>query len=339
MVDADKYNFHVEHIEEASQSTKEFLLTVFHRKGAANELSLVDLKSKRVFLKRGVYDQDGPLRLEELYIGGYITICSRRMKVIAYSDSATRAMFEKQCEQVFTVLSPAAYQDAGRLISNAALDGLTIKRLKTIPQSQQRRPALCLELVGSDAVNSWRRVCEKSVSSRTVEEAISTEVSGPEADRKFQGKECTATFSNCSLCIIRPHAVREGLAGEVISTILAAGFEITAMQSFSMIKAQAENFYEVYKTIVPSAHYISMVSELSSGLCIAMEVRAANNPVPLLRELCGPYDVEIARHLRPDTLRARLGRDNVHNAVHCTDLAEDGPLECQYFFSILPMAS
>ena len=42
-----------------------------------------------------------------------------------------------------------------------------------------------------------------------------------------------------------------------------------------------------------------------------------------LRELCGPFDVEVARHLRPDTLRALHGRDNVHNVVHCTDLPED----------------
>lgn len=41
-----------------------------------------------------------------------------------------------------------------------------------------------------------------------------------------------------------------------------------------------------------------------------------------LRELCGPFDVEVARHLRPKTLRALHGRDNVHNVVHCTDLPE-----------------
>ena len=36
---------------------------------------------------------------------------------------------------------------------------------------------------------------------------------------------------------------------------------------------------------------------------------------------------EICRHLRPNTLRAKYGFDKVQNAVHCTDLPEDGTLE------------
>lgn len=36
---------------------------------------------------------------------------------------------------------------------------------------------------------------------------------------------------------------------------------------------------------------------------------------------------EISRHLRPNTLRALYGKDKVKNAVHCTDLPEDGVLE------------
>jgi hypothetical protein len=33
--------------------------------------------------------------------------------------------------------------------------------------------------------------------------------------------------------------------------------------------------------------------------------------------------------------RAKFGLDRVRNAVHCTDLPEDGTLECEYFFKIL----
>lgn len=36
---------------------------------------------------------------------------------------------------------------------------------------------------------------------------------------------------------------------------------------------------------------------------------------------------EIARHLRPTTLRALYGKNKVQNGVHCTDLPEDGILE------------
>lgn len=44
---------------------------------------------------------------------------------------------------------------------------------------------------------------------------------------------------------------------------------------------------------------------------------------------------EIARHLRPRTLRALFGRTKSHNVVHCTDLPEDAQLEVEYFFKIL----
>jgi len=54
-----------------------------------------------------------------------------------------------------------------------------------------------------------------------------------------------------------------------------------------------------------------------------------------LRKLVGPHDPEIAKNLRPKSLRAKYGIDRIRNAVHCTDLDEDGVLECEYFFSLL----
>jgi nucleoside-diphosphate kinase len=60
--------------------------------------------------------------------------------------------------------------------------------------------------------------------------------------------------------------------------------------------------------------------------------------IEAFREVVGPLDPEIARVLRPDSLRAKFGFDKVRNAVHCTDLPEDGALETHYFFKILQEA-
>jgi nucleoside-diphosphate kinase len=46
-------------------------------------------------------------------------------------------------------------------------------------------------------------------------------------------------------------------------------------------------------------------------------------------------DPELGRVLRPKSLRAQFGINKVRNGLHCTDLVEDGPLESQYFFTIL----
>ena len=59
------------------------------------------------------------------------------------------------------------------------------------------------------------------------------------------------------------------------------------------------------------------------------------NSVEPVRELAGPADPEIARMLRPNSIRAKFGLNKIQNAVHCTDMEEDGPLEVSYFFTIL----
>ena len=53
-----------------------------------------------------------------------------------------------------------------------------------------------------------------------------------------------------------------------------------------------------------------------------------------LRAMCGPADPEMARDLRPRTLRALYGISKAQNAVHCTDLEEDAPLESAFFFNL-----
>lgn len=77
-----------------------------------------------------------------------------------------------------------------------------------------------------------------------------------------------------------------------------------------------------------------MIDQLASGPCVAMEVRQ-ENAVEQFRNFCGPYDPEIARKLEPKTLRARYGVDRVLNALHCTDMAEDGALEVHFIFDTL----
>jgi len=331
-MDADKYTFFCEHYEEHSQMTKEYLVTYYVKRGGGpNELSIYDPKNKRVFLKKGVYDQDGPIRLEDMFLNGTVTICSRKLKILSYADAGTRALFEKNCEVVCALIGVPAFNDVGAILSDAAKAGFTLKQIKTVMVSQNDAPAVALEMVGNEVAQNFLQLAR---SATRAPEAVTLE-NVDSMTKIFENRQTTAAFDSCSVCLIRPHAVREGLTGVILSTLVENGLSISAMQTHSLLKSQSENFYEVYKTVLPSAQYSAMVGELSSGVCVAVEVRAQSDAVLRLRELCGPYDVEIARHLRPNTIRARLGRDNVHNAVHCTDLPEDGVLESQYFFSIL----
>ncbi|XP_063395284.1 nucleoside diphosphate kinase 7 [Cydia fagiglandana] len=186
-------------------------------------------------------------------------------------------------------------------------------------------PGTVRALYGSDAV----RNCVYA--SPTPEHALE------DTEYFFSGRlRLTATLSNCTLCVVKPHAVREGKLGAAIETIADAGFEISALNMLIVEMVNAAEFYEVYKGIVPE--YKGMMEELSSGACVAMELQAKDKSVNTaveFRKLVGPSDPEIARLLRPHTLRAKLGVTKVQNGVHCSDLPEDGLLEVEYFFKIL----
>lgn len=218
-------------------------------------------------------------------------------------------------------------------------------------------PVIAMEILRDDAVCEWKRLLGPANSGAAQTDApgsvralfgtdgIRNAAHGPDsvasAAREMElffpssgvcGPANTAKFTNCTCCIIKPHAISEGLLGKILMAIRDAGFEISAMQMFNMDRVNVEEFYEVYKGVV--SEYNEMVTEMYSGPCIAMEIQQ-NNCTKTFREFCGPADPEVARHLRPGTLRAIFGKTKVQNAVHCTDLPEDGLLEVQYFFKIL----
>lgn len=112
--------------------------------------------------------------------------------------------------------------------------------------------------------------------------------------------QTTAVTNNCTLCIIKPHVIKEGLAGQIIDMIISEGFEISAMEMFNLSRPVIEEFYDIYKGVLPE--YVPLIEHMSNGPIIALEVRQ-QNVVTAFRDLCGPHDPEIAKHLRPNTIR------------------------------------
>jgi nucleoside-diphosphate kinase len=145
--------------------------------------------------------------------------------------------------------------------------------------------------------------------------------------------------------------VSEGTYPDIIESIVASGFNINTLELFYMDKNEATEFLEVYKGVVPEYH--GLVEQLSSGTCIVLEIAKLGNSqknvkgsleeqkeendsvVNEFRAFTGPSDPVIARTLRPNTLRAKFGANKIKNAVHCTDLPEDGVLESEFFFNIM----
>lgn len=364
----EKYVFHVEWFDQQAEVLRRFMMTFFPND---NSISMYDTKNKRPFLKRSEY---ADIKLEHIYIGALVTVMARQLKIVEYADEYTRRAMEDQKGRTLGMVKPDAYNNIGHILTAIKSSGLSASRLKMIrmdanaarefssmqpefnnsdadAQHLSADVVVVMELIGKNAVDTWGAMCghpdpaqaqegsiRKALGSDMVKNGVHASMSNELADREldfFFGASrnwpTTALFNNCTLCVVRPHAlVKSG--GEIVSRILQEGFEISAMCQWHLDKASAEEFLEVYKGVLPE--YFDMVQQLCAGPCLVMEVRQ-EDAVNAFRQLVGPHDPEVAKHLRSNTLRALHGEDRVRNAVHCTDLPEDGLLEVEYFFNIL----
>ncbi|NXC17367.1 NDK7 kinase, partial [Corythaeola cristata] len=208
-------------------------------------------------------------------------------------------------------------------------------------------PIVAMEILGDDAVCKWKTLlgpvnsavaqtdAPDSIRANFGHDGLRNAAHGPDsvasAAQELElffpsggghGPVNSAKFTNCTCCIIKPHAVNEGLAGKIIKAIINEGFQISALQMVEIEPLPMPREAQICFFFL----FQDMVTELCSGPCIAMEI-IQPEPPKVFRDFCGPSDPEIARHLRPGTLRAVFGRNKIQNAVHCTDLPEDGLLE------------
>ncbi|CDJ65550.1 nucleoside diphosphate kinase 7, putative [Eimeria necatrix] len=138
------------------------------------------------------------------------------------------------------------------------------------------------------------------------------------------------TVPEVTCCVVKPHAIQQ--TGGIIEELINANFAISNMQSFRLTNLAAQEFLEIYRTVLKE--YPQIVEEMTNGTVVALQLEGPD-AVARLRRLAGPHDPEICRCLHPSTLRAKLGTDIPRNGLHCTDLKEDGALECSYFFELM----
>uniref|UniRef100_A0A8C1ZAV8 Nucleoside diphosphate kinase homolog 7 n=1 Tax=Cyprinus carpio TaxID=7962 RepID=A0A8C1ZAV8_CYPCA len=308
-------------------------------------VEMFDMKNQRTFLRRTKFDEIHP---EDLFVGNRVNIFSRQLNLVGYGDQYTANKLGSKKERTLAMIKPDAVTKVGDIIQMIYDANLIVTKAKmtkltcNLVQFVSSGPVIAMELMGDEAVSTWRKVLGPTDSGVAQKDAVNslrgqfgtdgTKNAGHGSDslasaaRELEfffpsttghGPSNTAMYSDCTCCIIKPHAISEGKPPHTL-TIYSS--------------LNAEEFLEVYKGVV--AEYTNMVDELCSGPCMALEIHATDAP-RTFREFCGPADPEIARHLRPTTLRALYGKNKVQNVIHCTDLPEDGILEVQYFFKIL----
>src|SRR3989442_14712919 len=83
-----------------------------------------------------------------------------------------------------------------------------------------------------------------------------------------------------TLAIIKPDAVKRGLAGKIVAHLEAAGFAVRAARLVKLSNAQDEAFYEVHRE---RPFYRSLVTFMTSGPGLALALER-DDAVPRLRE-------------------------------------------------------
>jgi nucleoside-diphosphate kinase len=133
---------------------------------------------------------------------------------------------------------------------------------------------------------------------------------------------------------VKPHILRSRKTGEVLSALKDKGFQIRGLLSVHLTNVMAEELFDIYRGVF--LNYNDMIQQLIISPCLAVMVGCpSGGTVRSLREACGPQNPVLGKTLRPEAIRTLFGVDTVNNAVHCTDLPDDGESECRYFFETL----
>jgi len=129
-----------------------------------------------------------------------------------------------------------------------------------------------------------------------------------------------------TFAIIKPDAFGRGLAGDILSRIHAAKFEIIAIKSLRLTKTEAEGFYAVHRE---RPFFKDLTEFMSSGKVVAM-VLEAENAIFRWRDAMGATDPAKAA---PGTIRKELGTSIQYNCTHGSDAPQTATFEIGYFFS------
>jgi nucleoside-diphosphate kinase len=131
-----------------------------------------------------------------------------------------------------------------------------------------------------------------------------------------------------TLAIIKPDAVGNGVAGQILARIEKAGFKVLAAKLIHMSFDDAAGFYAVHRE---RPFFKSLCSFMTQGPCMPM-VLEADHAIQRWRELMGATDPAKAA---AGTLRKDFASSIEANAVHGSDAPETAAFEIAYFFSAL----
>ena len=128
-----------------------------------------------------------------------------------------------------------------------------------------------------------------------------------------------------SLVLIKPDAMRRGLAGTIINRLESQGLKLAAIRMLHLDKELAERHYAIHRE---KPFFEDLVKYITSAPIIASVFRG-ENAIEAIRKIMGPTDPAKAS---AGTIRGDFGVDIEQNSVHGSDSPQNAEQEIKLFF-------
>jgi nucleoside-diphosphate kinase len=126
--------------------------------------------------------------------------------------------------------------------------------------------------------------------------------------------------------MIKPDAMAEGHAGEILAMIQQAGFKILGLRMTRLTEPQAQAFYEVHRE---RPFYSGLVKFMTEGPVMVMALER-EDAIKKLREVMGATNPANAAE---GTIRKRFAANIERNCIHGSDAPETAEAELRFFFN------
>jgi nucleoside-diphosphate kinase len=342
--------FHADHTDPHSGIDMKFLVLFFED----NTVELIDETSKKTVLKRSICPS---LTRDQFFLGSKVVVFGRVMHLMRYGDTVTEQLCERTSEATVVAFSEEVFGRLGDILDVMMLEcSFGVSELVTIcytsaamraaypgdaqmeaaaqllPASFEGKRVVLCRIIRDGAVARAAGLADRLRLQRSV---VWIAGSKAEADASLPlfclSPQPALAAGPSSVVVIKPHVLRERRAGEALQILLnTPGIALQAITQTAVSSAEADSFLQAYKGVIKD--YRPMVEQMFGGALWAVQVTGTEDPVITVRAACGPYDPVIAKVLRPESLRARIGADVARNGVYCTDFAEDASNDASFLF-------
>lgn len=264
-------SFLADYFDPHPQVLKKFLLKYYPE---SHEVEMKEINTGRKFLSKTKLD--GSLSLDDFFVGSVVVIFARDLKLVDYGDNETRSALSEMSEVGAIFIAPSFASMAETVIQDIEFKGMILSNLKTFrldasdvtdaAKLHQGDPdVMCknngetdmnyciyMEFRGKNAAAASTAIIESHGIKGLIAASSNAQLESFKRHFLFKAHEPIARYEvapESSCCVIKPHAIKSRVVGQILKDIKEGGFQITAMQVFHMDRSQATEFYEVYSGI------------------------------------------------------------------------------------------